>query len=295
MLLFIGAFTFLMTLLLTYFHQKAAKQTWQLFYKSNALLFALCTITVSLILLYNNRHTWVPAASEWLKEQANPVRADELPTVELEPVFPLIEQLQLPESVHLEAPRIMQYPELPRGCEVTSLAMLLQYNGVEVSKLKLAEQVEKDTTPFQQNENGIYFGNPSNGFVGDMYSLDKPGFGVYHQPIARLAERYLGDRVHDFSGGHFYEIFKYLHNQQPVWIITNTTFKKLPEKEFQTWNTEQGTINVTMKEHSVLVTGYDESYIYFNDPLAKQQRKAPINAFREAWVQMGKQAITVTP
>ncbi|WP_237648713.1 C39 family peptidase [Sediminibacillus terrae] len=297
MLLFIGFFAFLMTLMLTYFHRKAKKTTWRLFYKSNALLFALCTVTVSLIILYHNRTAWQPAATEWIKEQANPVRAlaDELPTAELEPVFPLIEQFQLPESVQLDAPLIMQYPELPRGCEVTSLAMLLQYNGVEVSKLKLADQVEKDPTPFHKNEKEMFFGNPSKGFVGDMYSLDKPGFGVYHQPIARLAERYLGDRVHDFSGGHFYEIFNYLHNGQPVWVITNTTFKKLPEKEFQTWNTEQGSIKITMKEHSVLVTGYDETYIYFNDPLAKKQRKAPINDFKEAWVQMGKQAITVKP
>ncbi|WP_053218830.1 C39 family peptidase [Virgibacillus senegalensis] len=297
MLLFIFIFAILMTLMLTYFHHRNEKNSWRLFYKSYAMLFALCALTVSMMFLHHNRNAWLPTASVWLKEQANPVRAlaDELPSAELEPVFPLLEQFQLSDSKQLEAPLIQQYPELPRGCEVTSLAMLLQYNGIEVSKLELAKQIDKDATTYRRTESGIFFGNPSVGFVGDMYSLDKPGFGVYHEPVSKLAARYLGDRVHDFSGGHFYEILKHIHNEQPVWIITNSSFKKLPENDFQTWNTEQGSIKVTMKEHSVLVTGYDEKFIYFNDPLAKKQRKAPINDFKEAWVQMGKQAITVKP
>jgi hypothetical protein len=45
------------------------------------------------------------------------------------------------------------------------------------------------------------------------------------------------------------------------------------------------------KEH--LVTGYDENYIYFNDPMTVEVKKTPINDFREAWIQMGKQAITL--
>ncbi|RUQ24224.1 hypothetical protein ELQ35_21975 [Peribacillus cavernae] len=40
-----------------------------------------------------------------------------------------------------------QYPELPRGCEVTSLAMLLHYYDVKVSKMELADKVKKDPTP----------------------------------------------------------------------------------------------------------------------------------------------------
>ena len=38
---------------------------------------------------------------------------------------------------------IAQNPELPRGCEVTSLAMMLNYNGINVSKMELAKEVKK--------------------------------------------------------------------------------------------------------------------------------------------------------
>ena len=40
-------------------------------------------------------------------------------------------------------------------------------------------------------------------------------------------------------------------------------------------------------EHSVLVTGYDENYIYFNDSMTVEV-KTNINDFRNVWIQMGK-------
>ncbi|SDK09147.1 C39 family peptidase [Sediminibacillus albus] len=296
-LYYLGIFALMMALMLVYSMKKADKRGSKLFYKTHAVLFGVCCFIVSVIVLNNYKEEWLPQTKAWIKHQANPVRAmaDELPSAELEPVFPLIEQFQMRSSVVLEAPIIQQYPQLPRGCEVTSLAMLLQFHGIDASKMKLADEIAKDDTPYKQTEDGVFFGNPAKGFVGDMYSLSNPGYGVYHQPIAELAETYAGDKVHDFSGGSFYEIFKHINNNHPVWVITNTAFKKLPKSSFQTWKTPQGPIDITMKEHSVLVTGYDETFIYFNDPLVNKQRKAPIDDFEEAWVQMGKQAITVIP
>ncbi|MBB5324425.1 uncharacterized protein YvpB [Anoxybacillus tepidamans] len=195
--------------------------------------------------------------------------------------------------VLLDVPLIQQLPELPRGCEVTSLAMLLEDAGMQVDKVTLAKQVKKDPTLFQRRNGKVYFGNPHNGFVGDMYSLTTPGLGVYHEPIEELAKQYLPHRIVNLTGSDFRELQKYLSNGSPIWIITNSTFRKLPKSTFHEWNTPSGPIKITYYEHSVVITGYDNDYIYFNDPLTgEKNKKAPKADFLDAWVQMGRQAIT---
>ncbi|MDY0405282.1 C39 family peptidase [Virgibacillus sp. 179-BFC.A HS] len=151
---------------------------------------------------------------------------------------------------------------------------------------------QKNPAKFKENDTGVYFGDPNNGFVGNMYTFSEPGYGVYHKPVAALAKKYAGDRVNDLSGKNFSEVLAKLNQNKPVWVIINATYKKLPKSEFITWQTKQGEIHITMREHSVLVTGYDDKYIYFNDPLNKHTR-APINDFILAWEQMGKQAIAL--
>ncbi|MED0946528.1 C39 family peptidase, partial [Bacillus mycoides] len=89
-----------------------------------------------------------------------------------------------------EVPFIRQLPELPRGCEVTSLTMLLQHKGVQVDKMQLASEIHR--VPFKQD--GLH-GNPYEGFVGNIYTKAEPGYGVYNQPIFNLAEKYVPEKV----------------------------------------------------------------------------------------------------
>jgi uncharacterized protein YvpB len=42
------------------------------------------------------------------------------------------------------------------------------------------------------------------------------------------------------------------------------------------------------------VTGYDEKYVYINDPLGRRNR-IERSAFQRGWEQMGSQAITYLP
>lgn len=199
------------------------------------------------------------------------------------------EQAQVENGKLIVVPHIQQMPELPRGCEVTSLAMLLQYAGVTVDKMTLADEIT--TIPFL-DANGLR-GNPNDGFVGDIYSFDNPGYGVYHAPIAALAQSYLPDRIIDLTGGSIDSVYNMIDKGSPVWVITNSRFSQLPESEFTTWQTSSGEIQITYREHSVLVVGYDENNVYINDPLADQPYTAvPRDSFEDSWIQMGKQAIS---
>ncbi|TGA95875.1 hypothetical protein E4665_17335 [Sporolactobacillus shoreae] len=192
-------------------------------------------------------------------------------------------------SVLIQAPQIQQNPGLPRGCEVTSLAMLLQQAGVKINKMELATEIKK--VPYEQN--GRY-GDPGEGFVGNMYRISSPGYGVYHQPLVDLAGKYLPFRIADLTGKSFSSIIDSLNDGRPVIVITNVTFRPLPSSAFETWHTASGTVRITRQEHAVLITGYDRNHIYFNNPLGSKNESADKQSFIKAWEQMGSQAITYT-
>lgn len=201
--------------------------------------------------------------------------------------------IPIEDEILIDAPLVKQLPELPRGCEVTSLAMLLQDAGVHVDKMTLAKEVKKNPAEMETIDGQIHYGHPNDGFIGDMYTKANPGLGVYHSPIQELADSYLPGKILDLTGGDFKQIKIQLSDNRPVWVIINTAYQKLDPSYFQTWQTPSGKVSITYKEHSVLVTGYDKEYIYFNDPLTgSKNRKAPAADFEKAWVQMGKQAIT---
>ncbi|WP_204871319.1 C39 family peptidase [Pullulanibacillus pueri] len=194
--------------------------------------------------------------------------------------------------VPIDAPLIQQLPELPRGCEVTSLAMLLQSAGIKVNKLQLAKEIKKDPTPYQGKDGHIFFGNPNTGFVGSMDDKAKAGFGVYHGPIFQLAKHYLPQAV-DLTGSSFARVEEQLTKGRAVWVITSINFEKVPENLWVTWRTPIGKIRVTKKEHSVLLTGYDSRYVYINDPLSPVKNKKVLKKdFIAAWQQFGSQAVS---
>lgn len=193
----------------------------------------------------------------------------------------------LPDHILLDVPLLKQMdaPRLYNGCEVTSLAMLLNYHGFNVSKNELAQKIKR--VPLNEPQN--LKGNPNEGFVGNME--DGPGLGVYHGPIVDLARKYAGKRVIDLTNQPFSKIINKVAHGNPVWIITTTRFG--PVSVFEEWKTPQGTIKITFSQHSVVITGYDEDYIYINDPYGFKNRKLDREDFIKAWEQMGNQAVSL--
>lgn len=193
----------------------------------------------------------------------------------------------LPTSIVLDVPLIRQLdkPQLYNGCEVTSLAMILNFHGVNVTKNTLAEKINRVPLTYSNGKKG----NPNVGFVGDME--DGPGLGVYNGPIFDLAKIYVGEKAVNLSNKPFDEVLKKVGQGLPVWVITTTKFA--PVSVFQKWDTPQGMMEITFSEHSVVITGYDQNYIYINDPYGFKNRKLNRLDFIKAWEQMGKQAIVI--
>jgi len=181
-------------------------------------------------------------------------------------------------------PFIHQLPELPRGCEVTALAMLINFRGLMVDKNDLAVVIKKSP---------LRYDDPNNGFIGDMYSLTTHGLGVYHMPIAELARGYMPREIIDISGCEIEDLLYFLDRERPVWVLTNSRFAVMPDSEFVTWNTPDGAIKVTNRMHAVVITGYDERFFYYHDPNVGPNQKQPRGNFSGGWVQMGRQAVTI--
>ncbi|RXJ01696.1 hypothetical protein DS745_09460 [Anaerobacillus alkaliphilus] len=196
-------------------------------------------------------------------------------------------------STIIQVPLILQLPELARGSEVTSLTMLLNYAGVKVRKLELAALIRKDQTPLSRDGERIFYGHPNDGFVGNIYSTNQPGIGVFHKPILELAENFLPEKMVDMTGAEFEDILHPIHQGIPVWALIHTQFRTLPESSFQKIVTPSGEIEVTPYQHAVLITGFDERYVYFNDPTSKEVNRPILKEqFKAAWQQMGSQAIS---
>ncbi len=193
---------------------------------------------------------------------------------------------KLKSSVTINVENLIQSPELVNGSEVTSLAMLLTAGGVQVDKQELARNLVVDT----YNENGK--GSPYYGYVGDMYS-ETESYGVYNQPIFNLLQSYIYNYAVNVTGCDFSLVERFLNKGYPVWVMTTESFDELKESEFVTYDTSFGEVTVTSKSQSVLVTGYDSNFIYFNDPLGNKT-KATRQSFIKSFEQMGNQAVSYT-
>lgn len=198
-------------------------------------------------------------------------------------------------SALLDAPVILQNPELPSGCEITALTMMLQYNGINKNKMELLPEMKRDPTPIQWGKDGKikYWGNPNIGYVGDITGKEK-GFGIYHAGLYDLLHAYIPTAV-DLTGGSFDELEQYVSDGVPVLVWTTIRNTAPTDKQWVVWDSPLGPIKTTFQEHTVLLVGYDEQHVYVNDPLSgKKQYKVEKEQFIASWEALGKQALTYT-
>lgn len=196
------------------------------------------------------------------------------------------------QEIMMDVPIIAQNPELKYGCEVTSLAMLLQYAGIEVDKMKLAAELPKDEDPVSKNESGdiTHWGNPDHGFVGDITGK-RMGYAVYANPLVQLMKQYLPDRTINLTDKPFEDILKQLRDKKPV-VIWTTGDYKLPDR-WETWIHDNEEINTPLDLHAVVLVGFDSDYFYVNDPLTgKRAHPVEKKPFIDSWVSLGKQALS---
>lgn len=202
----------------------------------------------------------------------------------------------IPHSSHMVKeiqgiPSISQMPELPSGCEITALTMLLNWAGVNVDKQDIARLIPKGAVPVFSN-NAYRGGNPENAFIGDPFSSG--GLGVFHRPIALMLDRYLPGQSIDITGVEFENILKTIDSGRPV-IVWATLDMAEPRIDIS-WYDEKGeSVAWLIPEHAYLLAGYSDTEVIVDDPSIGKRLYYPISEFKERWDAMGRQSVTVSP
>ena len=136
-----------------------------------------------------------------------------------------------------DAPAISQRPNLPTGCEMTAVTMMLQYAGVNISKEQVANETPKS-------------GNPYTGFMGNPYS--NYGYGLWVAPsgIAPVVARHLG-RSLNMTG----------------WSIDSLKNQLINRHLVVAWQAHMHGFGT----HAITLTGFDGGGFFYNDPWTGQK------------------------
>lgn len=166
----------------------------------------------------------------------------------------------------IEVPYIDQSLRWPTGCESVSAVMLLQYLGYDLTVDDFIRRY-LDCRDFQQRPDGLYGPDPFEHFCGSPY--DEDSFGCYAPVICRALSKIVEKdyQVVDETGTDTKQLLhQYIDQGMPViyWAcinmrppVTGPSWKLLDSRETFTW---------TSNEHCMLLTGYDETSLYFHDP-----------------------------
>ncbi len=196
------------------------------------------------------------------------------------------------DSQMLDVILIAQNPELRYGCEVTSLAMVLNYAGVNTDKMDLYRSIQKDLDPIKRASNGdiLSWGNPADGFVGDMTGR-QPGYAVFDKPMIDLINQKLPRRAVNLTNQPFERILEHVSAGYPV-VVWTTGDYRLPDR-WESWTHGQQVIKTPLDLHAVVLVGYDSQFVYLNDPLSvKKQVKVEKEKFITSWKALQSRAVS---
>lgn len=166
---------------------------------------------------------------------------------------------------------IEQYPELPTGCEITAMTMVLNYYGYQVNKVTMAlDYMPKVQAEFYRSEDGRLMGpDLENFFVGDP--TEETGYICGTGAIVTAANRYLADVGSDLTAAAIKnaqpeKLYDLIDQGTPVVIWCTINIEDRAETDG--WYREDGTyMEWSTNDHGAVLIGYDEDTVIVADPI----------------------------
>lgn len=155
---------------------------------------------------------------------------------------------EFPDCFDLELEIIMQYPELPAGCESVSLTMILNYLGYDLDKTNIVDNYL------------VYSDNFVMGYCGDPYSYSTGG-GIYAPGMTITANNFFAENgnkhiAENITGTDFDTLLEYVAQGHPI-LIWNTINMAYGNKSHYNYDEEGNPYAWDYNEHCVVLTGYD--------------------------------------
>ena len=169
-----------------------------------------------------------------------------------------------------------QFPELPSGCEVVSLTIVLRAAGFELSKTEIAD-------------NYLVVNGSEWGFLTSPYEYNGGGFppGIVDAANSYLAEQDTLLEAHDLTGSSFDAICALVDTGIPVCVWTTLDFNE-PNYDYALGATETWFVN----EHCVVLYGILGSEVLLANPLEGVQT-VDAAQFARTYEQCGNMALAV--
>ncbi len=174
---------------------------------------------------------------------------------------------------------IYQKPELPTGCEITAMTMVLNYYGCDVSKETMARDYLPTIEDYQEPERrgrhrrgGYATGSDlENYFLGDPFTEYGTVCGT--SAIVMAANLYLietENKLHlqavDLSGITPKELYEIVLSGNPAVVFT--TIDMEDRTETMGWYTEDGTyVEWSHNDHATVIIGCSDDKVVIADPL----------------------------
>ncbi len=165
---------------------------------------------------------------------------------------------------------ICQNPELPNGCEVTSLAMALASAGCPADKVVLYQDY-LPTADLAWSDGQCYGTSPEKWYVGDAAD-PKGGWYCFEGPVVQAANGWLDHcgsslRARSVTGLSKSELDRYAQDETPL-VVWVTLGYAAPRHSESSWTLEDGTVYHPYSNlHCVVLAGTQESQYRIIDPI----------------------------
>lgn len=195
-------------------------------------------------------------------------------------------------------PIIYQMPELPTGCEITSLTMLLEFYDFSVDKTVMASQYlpTASLTRYYGEDGRLYGTDMNQFFIGSPFS--DSGIICGTMAIVTAAEEFLQDEgssyaVKDITGSTAAELYDLVSYDQPVLVWV--TISMADRREAQGWYTESGEyVDWSTNDHCAVLIGYSctDSTVTLADPISGIVEYSR-EQFEEVFESRGNQCVVI--